>query len=122
MNSILSRCLTYDLCLHCSECLRVLFGFFYEKKMLPLKVINCPTNKRALYLQCVGDRQTHEARIETLLPSHGKQCSKQHHAVPNELDAHAKPPVSQQGCGSNKSPQELRNRVSGKVPIHKNSK
>lgn len=77
--------------------------------MLLLKVIKCRINKWALYLQCIGDWQTHEARIETLLPSHGKQRSKQHHAVPDELDTHAKPPMSEQGYGSNKSWWELKN-------------
>ena len=47
------------------------------------------------YLQSVGHRQTHEAGVQALLTSHSKHSSKQHDAVPNELNTHPEPPGGQ---------------------------
>lgn len=47
------------------------------------------------HLQRVGHGQTHETRVQIPLAGHSEQCSKQHDAVADELDANPKPPARQ---------------------------
>lgn len=45
------------------------------------------------HLQSVGHGQTHQARVQVVLPCHSKQSGEQHDAVSDELDADSEPPV-----------------------------